>query len=175
MNCLPGIKAAVEFALRMNRETGVRYLVKTECRPAGQPEDDPAAFAGAVPCFSKLSASLEDAAEHPNFMWRHWQLPTANHRRSSYSFSARRNASMPATRTKKRKPTREELNPGECLCEFCTGVCCRYFSLPIDNPTTWDEFDTIRWYLAHGQTIIYVEKGQWYILVTTALPVPEGR
>ena len=60
---------------------------------------------------------------------------------------------------KKTKPRRDELKPGECLCDHCTGKCCRYFSLPIDNPTTWDDYDAIRWYLAHGQTIIYVEKG----------------
>ena len=75
---------------------------------------------------------------------------------------------MAANKSKRRKPTREQLKPGECLCDLCTGACCRYFSLPIDNPTTWDEYDTIRWYLAHGQTVIYVEKEQWYLLVMTA-------
>lgn len=75
----------------------------------------------------------------------------------------------PKTRKRKRtrKPTREELKPGECLCDFCTGKCCRYFSLPIDNPETWDDFDSIRWYLAHGQTLVYVDKEQWYLLVMT--------
>jgi Fe-S-cluster containining protein len=67
-------------------------------------------------------------------------------------------------RTKRQRP-RNELKPGQCLCEFCTGKCCRYFSLPIDNPSTWDDFDSIRWYLAHGRTAIYVEAGQWYLLV----------
>ena len=74
---------------------------------------------------------------------------------------------MAATRTKRRRLTREQLKPGDCLCDSCTGLCCRYFSLPITNPTTWDEYDSIRWYLAHGQTVIYVEKGQWYLLVMT--------
>ena len=54
---------------------------------------------------------------------------------------------------------RSELKPGQCLCDYCTGKCCRYFSLPIDTPTTWDDFDSIRWYLAHGQTLVYVDKG----------------
>ncbi len=66
-----------------------------------------------------------------------------------------------------RRPRRDELAPGECLCDHCTGRCCRYFSLPIDNPTTWNEYDAIRWYLAHGRTLIYVEKKQWYLLVMT--------
>jgi uncharacterized protein len=68
------------------------------------------------------------------------------------------------TKTKP-KPSRDELKPGECLCDFCTGKCCRYFSLPIDNPESWDDFDSIRWYLAHGQTLVYVDKEQWYLLV----------
>jgi Fe-S-cluster containining protein len=67
----------------------------------------------------------------------------------------------------KPKIDREKLKPGACLCDHCTGKCCRYFSLPIDEPTTWDDFDAIRWYLAHGQTIIYVDKGTWYLLVMT--------
>ena len=73
------------------------------------------------------------------------------------------------------RPRREELKPGECLCDLCTGRCCRYFSLPIDNPTTWDDYDSIRWYLAHGRTLIYVEKEQWYLLVMTRCTVPDGR
>lgn len=66
-----------------------------------------------------------------------------------------------------KKPSREELKPGQCLCDFCTGKCCRYFSLPIDTPHTWDDYDSIRWYLAHGQTLVYVVKEQWYLLVKT--------
>ena len=69
--------------------------------------------------------------------------------------------------SKRHKPRREDLKSGECLCDYCTAKCCRYFSLPIQNPESWDDFDTIRWYLAHGQTMIYVEKKQWYLLVLT--------
>jgi Fe-S-cluster containining protein len=68
-------------------------------------------------------------------------------------------------RPRKPKPAREELKPGECLCDHCYGKCCRYFSLPIDTPATWDDFDAIRWYLAHDRVIIYVEKSTWYLLV----------
>jgi Fe-S-cluster containining protein len=70
-------------------------------------------------------------------------------------------------RTSKKKPRRDQLKPGQCLCDFCTGKCCRYFSLPIDTPHSWDDFDSIRWYLAHGQTLVYVVKAQWYLLVKT--------
>ena len=65
------------------------------------------------------------------------------------------------------KITREGLKAGECLCDHCTGKCCRYFSLPLETPKTWDDFDAIRWYLAHGQTRIYVDKGSWFLLVLT--------
>jgi Fe-S-cluster containining protein len=71
------------------------------------------------------------------------------------------------TKPRRSKPRRDELKAGECLCDHCTGKCCRYFSLPIETPTTWDDYDAIRWYLAHGRTLIYVEKGQWYLLVMT--------
>lgn len=68
---------------------------------------------------------------------------------------------------KKKKIRRDELPAGDCLCDHCVGKCCRYFSLPIETPTTWDDYDAIRWYLAHGQTMIYVDKGTWYLLVLT--------
>ena len=70
-------------------------------------------------------------------------------------------------RVKKNTLRRDELKPGECLCDQCVGKCCRYFSLPIETPTAWDDFDAIRWYLAHGQTLVYLEKGTWYLVVMT--------
>ena len=65
----------------------------------------------------------------------------------------------------KAHPAREELKPGECLCSYCTGRCCRYFCLPIDTPESWDDYDSVRWYLAHGGTLVYIEKDTWYLLV----------
>jgi len=61
---------------------------------------------------------------------------------------------------------RADLPPGSSLCDHCTGKCCRYFALPLPRtPRTWDDFDEIRWYLAHGRTVVYVEQGSWYVLV----------
>ncbi len=68
---------------------------------------------------------------------------------------------------KKLKPRRQDLAPGACLCDQCSGKCCRYFSLPIETPVTWDDYDAVRWYLAHGQTLVYVEKATWYLVVMT--------
>src|SRR5438105_5108300 len=49
------------------------------------------------------------------------------------------------------------------LCEKCTALCCRYFALPLDNPTTVHDYDNIRWYLMHENVVVFVEKKQWYI------------
>ncbi|GIW87244.1 MAG: hypothetical protein KatS3mg108_1568 [Isosphaeraceae bacterium] len=65
------------------------------------------------------------------------------------------------------QPHRDELTPDQCLCDYCTGKCCRYFSLPIDTPKTWDDYDAIRWYLAHDQVSIYVDEDTWYLAVLT--------
>lgn len=60
---------------------------------------------------------------------------------------------------------REKLKPGEFLCSHCSALCCRYFSLPIDTPTNWEDYDILRWYLTHGRVSLFVERGQWYIVV----------
>ncbi len=65
----------------------------------------------------------------------------------------------------KQKFKREDLKPGEVLCEYCTAKCCRYFALPIETPTTREDFDHIRWYLMHGRISIFVEDDTWYLMV----------
>ena len=70
-----------------------------------------------------------------------------------------------ASRTRLQPVPRDKIGKGKSLCDYCVGKCCRYFSLPIETPATWDDYDAIRWYLAHGQTMIYVDKGTWYLLV----------
>ena len=70
----------------------------------------------------------------------------------------------PPRRLKPRIP-RADLAPGDCLCDHCYGKCCRYFTVPIEAPTNWDDFDAVRWYLAHGKTLVYVDKGTWYLVV----------
>ncbi|MAR08611.1 MAG: zinc/iron-chelating domain-containing protein [Blastopirellula sp.] len=65
------------------------------------------------------------------------------------------------------KPQREDLQPGEVLCEYCTAKCCRYFALPIETPTKRKDFEFIRWYLLHGQASVFTEDDDWYLLVHT--------
>jgi Fe-S-cluster containining protein len=49
------------------------------------------------------------------------------------------------------------------LCDKCTGLCCRYFALPIDTPSDPEDYDDIRWYLCHEDITVFVEDGDWYI------------
>ena len=51
------------------------------------------------------------------------------------------------------------------LCDKCTGLCCRYFALPIETPEDWGDFDDIRWYLCHKDITVFVEDGDWYLNV----------
>ncbi|MCU0961900.1 MAG: YkgJ family cysteine cluster protein [Pirellulaceae bacterium] len=71
------------------------------------------------------------------------------------------------TRPLRRQISREELRPGEVLCDFCTAKCCRYFALPIETPTEHADFEYIRWYLLHERAGVFTEDGQWYLLVHT--------
>jgi uncharacterized protein len=66
-----------------------------------------------------------------------------------------------------RKPHREDLAPGEVLCNHCPAKCCRYFALPIDTPKTWQDFDSVRWFLMHDRAAAFVEEDCWYLLVHT--------
>ncbi|MBS0209767.1 MAG: YkgJ family cysteine cluster protein [Planctomycetes bacterium] len=61
----------------------------------------------------------------------------------------------------------EALQPGECLCDHCTAKCCRYYALQIDTPECRADMDYLRWYMIHGQTSIFTEEGEWYLLVHT--------
>jgi Fe-S-cluster containining protein len=63
------------------------------------------------------------------------------------------------------KPSRDQLQPGESLCDHCTAKCCKYFALPIETPTRRQDFDYIRWYLLHEGASIFVDEGTWYLLV----------
>lgn len=65
------------------------------------------------------------------------------------------------------RPRRADLAKGANLCEYCTAKCCKYFALPIDTPESREEFDTLRWYMIHGNGVvnIFVEDDQWYLVI----------
>jgi len=50
-------------------------------------------------------------------------------------------------------------------CDKCTGLCCRYFALPIETPESKQDYDDIRWYLCHNDITVFVEDGDWYLNV----------
>ena len=62
---------------------------------------------------------------------------------------------------------REDLQSGDSLCDHCTARCCHYFALPIEPPTTFEEYEFIRWYLLHEAATIFTENDDWYLLVHT--------
>ena len=49
------------------------------------------------------------------------------------------------------------------LCDKCSGLCCRYFALPIETPEDRGDYDDIRWYLCHKDISVFVEDGDWYL------------
>jgi uncharacterized protein len=52
-------------------------------------------------------------------------------------------------------------------CHTCGGQCCRYFALQIDKPRSGEDFDHLRWYLAHGKVALFIEEKEWYLQVNT--------
>lgn len=48
-------------------------------------------------------------------------------------------------------------------CDKCSGLCCRYFAMPIDTPEDKNDYDDIRWYLCHKNVSVFVEDGDWYL------------
>lgn len=62
---------------------------------------------------------------------------------------------------------REDLKPGEVLCDHCTAKCCKYFAMPMERPENRKDYDYIRWFLLHQQASAFVEDGTWYLLVHT--------
>lgn len=63
------------------------------------------------------------------------------------------------------KPYLKDLAGGDCLCNYCGAKCCKYFALPIEKPDDWTDFEFMRWFLLHERATVFVEDGDWYLLV----------
>jgi Fe-S-cluster containining protein len=50
-------------------------------------------------------------------------------------------------------------------CHLCSAMCCRYFALQIDTPEEEQDFDSIKWYLIHHDTWVWVDDDEWYVQV----------
>jgi uncharacterized protein len=66
------------------------------------------------------------------------------------------------------KLRRDQLSAGDVLCNHCSAKCCRYFALPIEEPTTREDWEFVRWYLLHGGATVFKEEDTWYLLVHSA-------
>ncbi len=74
---------------------------------------------------------------------------------------------LTALPSKPGKLRRDELPAGKVLCDYCVAKCCRYFAVSIDKPDALDDFQLLRWFVMHGQTAVFVEDDDWYLLVQT--------
>ena len=50
-------------------------------------------------------------------------------------------------------------------CRECGAKCCTYFCFEIDEPTDYDEFEDVRWFLLHQDVTVHVDEGDWYISI----------
>ena len=51
-------------------------------------------------------------------------------------------------------------------CQTCGARCCRYFCFEIDKPSTYQEFENVRWYLLHEGVTVHIDlEGDWYIAI----------
>jgi len=49
-------------------------------------------------------------------------------------------------------------------CEDCPAICCKYVTVKIDKPGNQDDFDNIKWYVAHKNVFVYEDHdGDWYV------------
>ncbi len=71
------------------------------------------------------------------------------------------------TNLRPNKIDREDVPPGQSLCDYCTAKCCKYFALPIETPTERQDFDYLRWFLLHDRATLFIEDTTWYLLVHT--------
>jgi len=50
-------------------------------------------------------------------------------------------------------------------CKKCDALCCKYFAMEIDKPTTRNDFENIRWYISHQKTSVFIQERKWYLNV----------
>lgn len=49
----------------------------------------------------------------------------------------------------------------------CRGRCCRYISVPVDTPLGHDDWDEMRWWLAHEGVTVSKDEDGWMLHVPT--------
>ncbi len=74
-------------------------------------------------------------------------------------------ARMPRAHAERKEKNGNKPLPTGVACDDCGAKCCRYFALEIDTPEDKDDFEDLRWYLCHENTVIYVDEGAWHVHV----------
>jgi len=47
-------------------------------------------------------------------------------------------------------------------CDKCNGACCRYVTVPLDEPEDKADWDHIKWLVAHQNVVVYKDNdGDW--------------
>ncbi len=60
-------------------------------------------------------------------------------------------------------------------CNSCGAKCCKYVAMELDCPEELEDFQNIRWYLAHENISVYVEEdGVWNIEFITPCKYLDG-
>ena len=72
---------------------------------------------------------------------------------------------MTTTTRRNRLPSLASIPVQEAPCHKCSALCCRYFALQIDTPEDAEDFDSIKWYLIHEDTWVWVDDNEWYVQV----------
>ena len=72
---------------------------------------------------------------------------------------------MTTTTHRNRLPSLASIPVQEAPCHKCSALCCRYFALQIDTPEDAEDFDSIKWYLIHEDTWVWVDDDEWYVQV----------
>ena len=53
-------------------------------------------------------------------------------------------------------------------CDECNGACCREICVEIDEPKTVEDWDEIRWMVAHENIAVYVDdEDDWLVEIQT--------
>lgn len=61
-------------------------------------------------------------------------------------------------------PSKDQL----AICtQDCKGRCCRYITIPVKTPRARDDWDEMRWWLAHEGVIVSKDEDGWQVHVET--------
>ena len=169
MNCQAGIEAAVEFAARMERGLACPLLIKPNTRGLVAGRTTPRLRLPRRCPDSSITACVSWAvvAERRNYTWR---------RSRTRVLASIANRFHPCKEYRLNGRDQDETTQTHAVTSSNPAIACANTALDsaadifhCRSRTRQPGMNTTRsaGILAHGQTVIYVEKGQWYLLVMT--------